>query len=303
MDRRPRLWAAPRPLGRLAIYAPAMSERAVLVTGTSTGIGEAAALRLDRRGWRVFAGVRKDSDGERLRAQASGRLTPLMLDVTDAAAIDAAVKEIDTAVGPDGLAGVVNNAGVGRGGPLEYLPIDEWREQLEINVVGQVAVTKATLPLVRRGGGRVVFIGSIGGRICSPLLGPYGASKHALEAISEALRHELRPWGIKVVLVEPGAVKTAIWGKARSTAEDLEARLPAEALDRYRSFIEGIRKGFERSERMGIDADKVAQVVERALTADRPRARYLVGPDAKLMGTLTRVLPDSAKDFLVRRLA
>jgi NAD(P)-dependent dehydrogenase (short-subunit alcohol dehydrogenase family) len=280
-----------------------MTDRAVLVTGCSTGIGEAAALRLDRSGWQVFAGVRKEADGERLRAQAAGRLTPVIVDVTDAAAIDAAVKEIDGVVGSSGLAGVVNNAGVGRGGPLEYLPIEEWREQLEINVVGQVAVTKATLPLVRRARGRVVFIGSIGGRICAPLLGPYSASKFALEAIAEALRHELRPAGIKVVLIEPGAVKTAIWDKARSTADELEQRLPAEALDRYRPFIDRAQKSFQRSEKMGITSDKVAQVIERALTADRPRARYLVGPDAKLMGVLTRVLPDRARDVIVGRFA
>ena len=279
-----------------------MAERAVLVTGTSTGIGEATALRLDRNGWRVFAGVRKEADGDRLRAQASGPLTPVILDVTDAASIDAAVKEIGAVLGGAGLAGVVNNAGVGRGGPLEYLPLEEWREQLEINVVGQVAVTRATLPLVRQARGRVVFVGSIGGRICAPLLGPYGASKHALEAIAEALRHELRPFGMKVVLIEPGAVKTAIWDKARSTADELEQRLPAEALDRYRSFIDQTQKGIERSEKMGIAPDKVAQVIARALTTERPRARYLVGPDAKLMGALTRVLPDSAKDFVVRRL-
>lgn len=280
-----------------------MTERAVLVTGSSTGIGEATALRLDRTGWRVFAGVRREADGERLRERGTARLTPLILDVTDEATIAAAVKQVDEAVGPAGLAGVVNNAGVGRGGPLEYLPLEEWREQLEVNVIGQVAVTKATLPLVRRARGRIVIIGSVAGRMCAPLLGPYGASKHALEAISEALRHELRPWGIKTVLIEPGAVKTAIWGKARDTAEQFEERLPQEALTRYRSLIDRTRSGFERSERMGIEADKVAAVVEKALTAPRPRARYPVGPDARMAALATRLLPDRVRDVMVRRLA
>lgn len=277
-----------------------MAMRTVLVTGCSTGIGEATALRLDRQGWKIFAGVRREADAERLRQRSTGSLVPVILDVTDTATVEAVAKEIGDQAGAAGLAGVVNNAGVGRGGPLEYLPLDEWREQLEVNVIGQIAVTRAALPLIRQGQGRIVFIGSIGGRIGSPLLGPYAASKFALEGIAEVLRHELRPWGLKVVLIEPGAVKTEIWHKGRATADELERRLPAEALQRYRDQFDRIRKGFERAERMGVPAEKVADVVERALTADRPRARYLVGPDAKVVGTLSRVLPDSVKDLLLR---
>lgn len=188
--------------------------RAVVVTGASTGIGEATALRFDRRGWQVFAGVRSQTDAERLTAQAGSRLRTVMLDVTDEQMVGAAADTIRSAVGRGGLAGVVNNAGVALGGPVEYLPLEEWRRQLEVNVLGQIAVTKAMMPMIRQGRGRIVFIGSISGRVAAPMMGPYSASKFALEAIAETLRHELRPWGIRVVLIEPGAVKTAIWDKA-----------------------------------------------------------------------------------------
>lgn len=272
----------------------------VLVTGASTGIGEACALRLARSGWDVFAGVRKEEDGERVREKAGRGVTAVLLDVTDAQQIASAAKLVSEQ-SEDGLAGVVNNAGVGRGGPVEYLPIDEWREQFEINVLGQIAVTQAMLPLVRQARGRIVFIGSIAGRIAGPLVGPYAASKHALEAIAESLRHELRPWGLRVVLIEPGAIKTPIWDKANQKADELEEQLSAEARDRYRSAIEAVRAGFARQARMGIDADRVARVVERSLSVASPRARYLVGPDALVVGSLTRVIPDRVKDFLVAR--
>lgn len=274
--------------------------RNVLVTGASTGLGEASALRLARSGWRVFAGVRKDEDGERLRAS-NPAIEPVRLDVTDEADISAAAKLVDEAVGPAGLTGLVNNAGVARGGPIEYLPMDEWRDQFEVNVIGHLAVTKALLPAIRRAAGRVVFMGSISGRVSIPLVAPYGASKHALEAIAESLRHELGEWGIKVVLIEPGAVKTPIWAKGREYTDDIERRLGREAVERYRSQIEVVRKGIDESERRGIPAERVAEVVEKALTAGRPRPRYLVGPDARLLA-LVALLPDRLRDPLVRKL-
>jgi NAD(P)-dependent dehydrogenase (short-subunit alcohol dehydrogenase family) len=279
-----------------------MATRSVLITGSSTGIGEACALRLASKGWHVFAGVRREEDGERLaataKATANATLEPLILDVTDEPGVEKALGEVG-----DRLTAVVNNAGVAVGGPIEYLPLDEWRRQFEVNVIGQLAVTRAALPFIRAAGpgGRVVFIGSIGGRISTPLLGPYDASKFALEAIAESLRHELRPAGIKVALIEPGAVATPIWDKGRRTADEIEAALPPEAASRYRWAVEAIRNGIDMQERNGVPADKVAQVVERALTSSRPRARYLVGRDAVVMATVARLLPDSARDLLVRR--
>jgi NAD(P)-dependent dehydrogenase (short-subunit alcohol dehydrogenase family) len=272
-----------------------------LVTGASTGIGEACALDLDQLGHRVFAGVRKPVDADRLLSRSSDRLVPVTLDVTSEEQIDQVAKEIDAAVGARGLDGVVNNAGIGLGGPLEFLALDEWRTQLEVNVVGQVAVTKAMLPLIRRATGRIVFIGSVAGRVATPLMGPYNASKHAIEAIGETLRHELRGFGIKVIVVEPGAIATEIWTKGHQTVARLEADMPAEAQELYGDQIAALKAGLELQDQRGIPARRVADVVQKALLSPRPRARYLVGPDAKAAGVLSRVAPDSAKDAVVSR--
>jgi NAD(P)-dependent dehydrogenase (short-subunit alcohol dehydrogenase family) len=278
-----------------------MASRAVLVTGASTGIGEATVQRLDRAGFAVYAGVRSEEDGERLAGASSDRLTPVLLDVTDRQQIDAVVKRIAAEVGS--LAGVVNNAGIAMGGPLEYLPLDEWRFQFEVNVFGLVAVTQAAMPLIRSGGGRIVLVGSVSGRIGTQLMGPYDSSKHAVEGLAESLRQELKPWNIKVVVIEPGAIATAIWGKGRDTADRLSDLMPEEAQARYGDHIEGIRKGIEDQEKSGISPDVVAQAIEHALTSDRPRHRYLVGTDAKMAGVIARFMPDKVKEVLIRKLA
>ncbi len=281
-----------------------MAPKNVLVTGASTGIGEACALHLDRLGWRVFAGVRRDEDGARLKAQAptGSQLTPVRIDVTDETQVVAALETIRTAVGAEGLSGLVNNAGVARGGPIEFLPLDEWRDQFEVNIIGQIAVTKAALALIRPVKGRVVFIGSISGRVSPPMVAPYSASKHAIEALGAALREELLPWGIKVAVVEPGVIKTPIWAKGRDRVDEFEQLFGADALELYRSHIDTIRASIDKSERRGVPAAKVADAVEHALTSDRPRHRYLVGPDAKLAGNLARVVPDRLWARLSRRL-
>lgn len=275
----------------------------VLVTGASTGIGRATALRLAAAGWRVFAGVRRDADGRALADASAGSLTPVVLDVTDTTQIAAAADAIADAVGGAGLAGLVNNAGIARGGPVEYLPVDDWRLQFEVNLFGQVAVTQAMMPLLRDARGRIVFIGSNSGRISTPMMAPYGASKFAIEALAASMRLELRPWGMKVVVVEPGAVKTAIWEKGRALADELEAVMPADAASRYGDQIAAIRKGIETQDRTGIPADRVAAVVEKALTADRPRARYQVGIDSHVSAAASRVLPDRLLDVAVAKLA
>ena len=274
--------------------------KTVLVTGASTGIGRATALRLTAAGHRVYAGVRSEIDGQRLQ-EAAAAVTPVLLDVTNEDQIEAVAKRI--AEESDGLDGVVNNAGVARGGPLEHLPLAEWREQLEVNVLGQVAVTKATLPLIRARKGRIVFIGSIGGKVATMMMGPYNASKFAIEGIGEALRHELRPWGIGVSVVEPGAIATEIWGKGRLTADRLDQALPAEARERYARHIAAVRKGIEYQERHGVEPDRVARAVEHALFARRPRTRYVVGTDARLQSALVRLLPDRTREAIVRRFA
>jgi NAD(P)-dependent dehydrogenase (short-subunit alcohol dehydrogenase family) len=275
--------------------------KTMLVTGASTGIGEATAHHLDRLGHRVYAGVRKESDGERLRASASDRLISVMLDVTNQAEIDAVAKQIADEAGA--LHGLVNNAGIARGGPLEYLDADEWRQQFEVNVIGQVAVTRAMLSLIRRGPGRIVFIGSIGGKVATMLMGPYNASKFAIEAIGESLRHELHPWGIGVSVVEPGAIKTAIWDKGRETADRLERELPVEARELYAPHIAGVRKGIEMQDTQGVGPEKVAVAVEHALFDRRPKTRYLVGTDARVQSALVRLLPDRPRESIIRRVA
>lgn len=275
----------------------------ILVTGASTGIGEACVLHLASLGHRVFAGVRKEVDGERLRDLGGTQVLPVMLDVTDQAAVAAAAAFVERELGTVRLAGVVNNAGVARGGPLEFLPLDEWREQLEVNVVGQVAVTQAFLPLVRAGHGRVVFIGSIGGRVAQPLMGPYNASKFAIEGIAESFRHEVEPFGIKVVLVEPGAVNTPIWGKGQQTMARLVDDAPPEMVEQYEPMMKRLSAALEKNDGGGVDPIVVAKVVERALFAGHPRPRYLVGPDAKVAGHLMRFVPDRLRDAMVRTFA
>jgi NAD(P)-dependent dehydrogenase (short-subunit alcohol dehydrogenase family) len=279
--------------------APA-DQRAVLVTGASTGIGRACALGFDKAGWQVFAGVRRVEDGESLRAEASTSLTPLLIDVTDAASIERAAAAIGDAA-PGGLAGLVNNAGVSTGGPLEFLPMNMVREAMEVNYFGQIAVTQAMLPLIRRGPGRIVNIGSIGGRNASGFLGPYAASKHAVEAFTDALRQELRPWGIWVSVIEPGAVATPIWEKGARTRDQLLAALPPAALELYRPVFDAMPRVLERQAKSGVPPDRVFARVQHALTSRRPKPRYVVGTEARIQLALRTLLPARALDALVAR--
>jgi NAD(P)-dependent dehydrogenase (short-subunit alcohol dehydrogenase family) len=265
---------------------------AVVVTGASTGIGRATALFLDRKGYRVFAGVRRDEDASSLEAAGSERLTPIKLDVTDERAITDAKQNVESAIGDEGLAGLVNNAGVGGGGPIEHLPLDYLRGVLEVNLVGQVAVSQAFLPKLRRAKGTIVFIASIGGRIATPFMSPYNMSKFGLEALGESMRHELKPWEIDVVVVEPGSIDTEIWAKGTDEADARVAALPEDGRRLYgrqlRRFVEGLRDTASR----GIPPEKVAEVIHKAISSETPRHRYLVGTDARIAARLKGTLPD-----------
>ena len=272
----------------------------VLVTGASSGIGQACALRLDASGMRVFAGVRRQADADALAARASARLTPLLLDVTNTDSIAAAAATVSSEVGAHGLDGLVNNAGVSGGDPVEFADLDAVRAMLEVNLVGPMAVTKAFLPRIRNARGRVVCVGSIGGRYAVPFLSAYSASKAGVAAFCDSLRVELAPWGIRVVLIEPGAVATAIWGKGRATLEERSALLPAAATALYGGAVEAMRRVTERVERAAVSPDRVARVVERALTTAHPRTRYLVGVDARVQATVRR-LPAPVRDTLLVR--
>jgi NAD(P)-dependent dehydrogenase (short-subunit alcohol dehydrogenase family) len=275
--------------------------RTALVTGCSTGIGRATALRLDASGWTVFAGVRKQGDREALATAGTDRLVPLIVDVTDPATIAAAAARID-ADAPDGLGALVNNAGVAYTGPLEFVPLDELRNQLEVNLIGQVAVTQAMIPALRKGGGRIVNITSIGGIVTTPFFGPYNASKYGLEAISDCLRVELRPWGIETIAIEPGSIATEIWSSGLEQFDRTEERMPAEALTLYGRAIKGLRRAARETGERGIPPDRAAAVIEKAILASRPRARYRIGRDAHVMATLARVLPDRLWDRAIARI-
>jgi NAD(P)-dependent dehydrogenase (short-subunit alcohol dehydrogenase family) len=274
---------------------------AVVITGSSTGVGRSCALHLDSLGFHVFAGVRKPEDGERLREEASERLIPVLLDVADAGSIEAARAEVEQVVGGAGLAGLVNNAGIAVSGPLEFLPLDELRRQLEVNVVGQIAVTQAFLPALRRAGGRVVNIGSIGGKIALPFVGPYAATKFAMEGLTDALRRELKPLGVAVSIVRPGPIRSEIWEKGTAKAEELRERMPAEAQELYGKRMDAGMAAARKRQEESIPASEVAEVVAHALTSDRPRTRYLVTRRAKAMAAFARFLPDRALDRMIAR--
>ena len=271
--------------------------RTVVITGASTGIGRASAMRLSRSGWHVFAGVRKDSDAESIRNE-DPRITPLPIDVSDQSSIDAARKLIGDAIGPR-LDALVNNAGIAVHGPLEFVTPDELRTQFEVNVIGLVATTQAFLPSLRAAKGRVVNIGSVAGRSPSlPLLGPYASSKWAVEAITDSMRLELKPWDIDVVLVGPGNIKTEIWDKSDEGFD----RFPPEAQELYRDLLEFGRETNAIMARIGVPAEKAAKVVERALTSNSPKTRYLVGIDARWRVYFEGRLPHRLRDPVLDRL-
>ena len=281
----------------------------VLITGSSTGIGEGCAVELDKRGFRVFAGVRREADGERLVAQTSPRLVPIMLDVTDAEAIARAAAVVAEATGPLGLAGLVNNAGITVAFPLEFLLLDELRRQFEVNVIGHLAVIQAMLPMLRTARGRIVNVSSISGRVAAPYVGPYAASKHALEAISDSLRVELRHFGVKVSLVEPGDVDTPIWKKSRAAAErlrdqmikEVDDRVPQEVRDHYAGDITAMRAATTKMAATAMPVSRVVRAVVHALSARRPKTRYLVGAKTWAAVLGLRFLPDGLRDWVVRR--
>jgi NAD(P)-dependent dehydrogenase (short-subunit alcohol dehydrogenase family) len=275
---------------------------AVVVTGASTGIGRATALLLDKQGYRVFAGVRKTADANRLKKDAVADLTPVTIDVTKPRSIAAARQKIQRAVGKKGLAGLVNNAGIASAGPVEYLPVEEFQKVIDTNLVGQYAVTQAFLPLLRRGEGTVVFITSIGGKVANPFFGPYNAAKFGLEGLADALRRELKPWTrMNVVVVVAGSVATPIWQKGRKNS-DVKG-LPAEARRLYGPQLKRMVELTRETEERGLEPIEVALVVEKAIRRRNPRARYIVGRDAKMMARMQSLAGDKNFDKIMRRAA
>jgi NAD(P)-dependent dehydrogenase (short-subunit alcohol dehydrogenase family) len=280
-----------------------MSEKFVLISGTSTGIGRAAALYLAQRGFSVLAGVRSPEDGKRIESAAAGtNLRSVQLDIANADSIAACIKSL----GDIELAGLVNNAGIAIPGPVEFVTPKYWRRQFETNVFGQIALTQATLPMLRKyvarsgkGSARIVFIGSIAGRVTTPVVGPYSASKHALAAVSAALRMELLQQGIFVSLIEPGAIQSEIWRKGDEFASAIPPSFPARQM--YGKQIDAVVNGSRNAARGAIPAENVARLIHHCLTSRNPPARKLIGRDAKMAAILRQILPEKLFEKLLMK--
>jgi len=268
----------------------------VLVTGAGRGIGRTITTHLAAKGWDVYAGVRKEADGASVAAEDPQRIHPVIVDITSAEDVAALDKQL-----PDRLDAVVNNAGLAIGGAVETLDLEDLRYQYEVNVIGQVAVTQAVLPRLRESKGRVLFVSSVSGRISTPLTGAYNSSKFALEGLADALRLELRPWGIRVALIEPAQTDTALWQDAEATLEAEVAKLSPEHRAMYAPHIDGFRKIIPLSQKMAGPPSAVAAAVHRALTARNPRARYVVGAGPKVQLRMTNATPTRMRDAVLRR--
>jgi len=274
-------------------------KRSIVITGASSGIGRACALECARRGFRVFAGVRKTSDADKLTKDAGGDVEPIMIDVTDDDSIARAVEHVGKRC-EDGIDGLVNNAGIVVNAPLEFIDIDDLRRQLDVNVTGQIAVTQKFIEMLRRRCGRIVIMGSMVGKVSLPFMGPYCISKFALEAFADSLRMELSPWSMHVAIIEPGPVKTPIWEKSRTDWDRRRLKFPPEADVLYGDTIKAVENACGRMADSAIPVSRVVRATLHALTARRPRIRYPVGREARSMTLLARIVPDRLRDRLVR---
>jgi NAD(P)-dependent dehydrogenase (short-subunit alcohol dehydrogenase family) len=274
---------------------------AVLITGTSSGIGRETALHLDQLGFRVFATVRKQADAAALRSQASERLCPIILDVTDQASINLARDEVAQSIGEDGLVGLVNNAGVGFTSPLEFVPLKDLRWLFEVNVFGVLAVTQAFLPLLRQARGRIVNVSSTASLVVAPFHGPYSASKLSLNGLSNALRLELRPQGLQVSVVVCGSIRTPMWEKGGDLSDQVSQNYPPQAWQLYGSAYGKLRDYFSRLGRSGVPPEAAARAIAHALTAKRARNTYFVGPDARLYNIASKLVYGRLRDWVVMR--
>jgi NAD(P)-dependent dehydrogenase (short-subunit alcohol dehydrogenase family) len=274
-------------------------QRAIFITGASRGIGRASALLLDKLGYRVFAGVRREEDSVEMKETGSGNLTPVIIDITDGSSVKNAAQKVASIVNEQGLFALVNNAGIAVVGPLEFMSIERIREQFEVNVIGHVAVTQAFLPMLRQGNGRIINISSKEGIISMPFVGPYCASKFALEALSDSLRMELKQWDIPVSIIEPGTIATEIIERSIAAAEDGIKKLPRHASELYESCFDKARCASNKIAESAIPVDAVAKVVVKAIKDKKPRLRYTVGMDARVLAVLKRIMPGWMLDKII----
>jgi NAD(P)-dependent dehydrogenase (short-subunit alcohol dehydrogenase family) len=273
----------------------------IVITGASTGMGEYCALGLDKLGYRIFAGVRKPADGERLQKEAAGNLTPLLIDVVNEDQVKEAAATVEQALGGQPLSALWNNAGISVNAPLEFLPLDDLRRQLDVNVIGQVAVTQAFLPMLRASHGRILITGSIGGFFTTPMLTPYCMSKYAMEAMADGLRRELRPLGVQVVLLEPGGIQSKIWEKGIGESEDFIQNAPPEMLEVYGPLVNALRRVAPQMEKQSKSPQEVLDCVIRALQSPRPKTRYRMGANSTAQKIIS-MLPDRWQDALIGRM-
>lgn len=276
--------------------------RNILITGASTGIGRASAVDLSSRGYRVFGSVRKEADAASLReATPAGALPiePLLFDVTDTDGVRAGAARLEELLQGEGLHALVNNAGVAIAAPLEYIPLEDFQLQMDINMTGVLRCTQAFLPALKRARGRIINISSLAGRLAFPLAGPYHSSKHALEGFSDVLRMELRRHAIDVVVIQPGAIQTEIWDTAAAKSSDIRKRLSDQAIDEYGRLIDQVGKAAANAGANGEPVSLCADVVRRSIEAKRPKTRYIVGRDGKIALFLRRILSDRRMDRII----
>ncbi len=274
------------------------SPKTVVITGASSGIGHACVVAMSRSGWQVYATVRKTSDQEQLLKEGEGNVVPVLMDVEDQGSILAAAKQIDSHLDGRGLDGLVNCAGIGMVRPLEYAKLEDVRQIFEINVFGQIAVTQALSRVLRKNRGRVVNITSVGVNIAIPFGGLLNASKSAFGMLSDSLRLELHPFGVRVIAVEPGAIATPAVDKTLGDIEKVIESLPPDAQEQYGEMLRATARRAYTLEKGGSTPDVVARAVHHALTSNRPRIRYRVGKHAKLLSTLPKLLPESVLDAI-----
>jgi NAD(P)-dependent dehydrogenase (short-subunit alcohol dehydrogenase family) len=276
----------------------AHTRKTALITGASSGIGHASVVQMVQAGWAIFAAVRKAEDGEKLKSESPASVTPVIMDVRNRSSVFAAAEQVSSQLDGRGLDGLANIAGVGIAGPLEYTPPGDLQQIFDINVFGQTAVTQAFLPAIRRSRGRIVNITSVGAHIAIPFGGLLNASKGAFGLLSDTLRLELRPFGIHVCTVEPGAIKTPAVDKTLGNVESAIAKLPAQGAAEYGDMLRRFTRRAYAREMSGSSPEVVARAVHHALTARHPRVRYRVGKHSRVLSALPEILPDSLLDLL-----
>ncbi|UCJ13792.1 MAG: SDR family oxidoreductase [Phormidium sp. PBR-2020] len=274
-------------------------KKSVFISGASSGIGQACAIYLSEMGYQVFAGVRKQDDVEKLKYESGNEIIPIVLDLTDENSIREAAKMTQHLSESCPLVGAINNAGIVVAGPLECIPISEFRQQLEVNVIGQLSLIQAFLPLLRRTQGRIVNIGSDYGRVASPILGPYCASKFALKALTDSLRMEVKAWGISVSIVEIGTINTPIWDKSIRSNEKIWDNFTDESKKLYSFMLQAVKDKAGELGKNGLPPESVAKVVAKILEARKPKARYIVGLDSRLNILMSKFVPDRLLDRLI----